>query len=52
MWIQRRERPWSVSTRDEMDARVMDRGEIPPSENLRWMGSKMGRVVNVCRRTK
>lgn len=41
-----------MSTREEIDARVMERGDIPSSEKLRWMGRRIGNVVKVCRRTK
>ena len=50
MWIQSRERPFSVATREEMDALVMDFGGTSVSENCTWMGKRMGNVVSVWRR--
>lgn len=35
-------------TRDDIEARVIDFGETALSENSRWMGNRMGKVVNVC----
>lgn len=48
MWIHNRDRPFEVSTREDMDARVIDFGETLLSENLTWIGNRIGMVVHVC----
>ena len=47
-WIHSNDGPFGVSTREEMDARVMDLDGTLGSENVTWIGSRMGKVVNVC----
>jgi hypothetical protein len=48
IWIQRRDFPSGVVTSEDIDARVMEAGEIVVSEKWTWMGSKIGKVVTVC----
>jgi hypothetical protein len=46
-WIQSRDSPVLVPTSEEIDARVMDFGEIEGSENSTCIGNKIGKVVRV-----
>lgn len=47
MCIQSNDRPVVVSTNEDIEARVMDLGEIESLENLTWMGKRIGKVVHV-----
>ena len=46
-WIQSKDNPLSVPTREEIEARVMDFEEIEESENSTCIGNKIGKVVRV-----
>lgn len=39
-----------MATSDDIDARVIESGEVELSEKWTWIGSRMGVVVRVCRR--
>ena len=48
-WTQRRDLPFGVSVREEIEALVMEAGESP-SEKTTWMENRTGNVVKVCNR--
>lgn len=46
---QRRDLPFGVSVKEEIEALVMEAGESF-SEKTTWMGNRIGNVVKVCKR--
>ena len=46
MWIHSSENHFSVVTKEDIDARVIDLGKIESSENWTWMGNRIGNVVH------
>lgn len=44
-WIQSKERPLEVRTRDDMEARVIDLGDTSLPAKVTWIGSRIASVV-------